>query len=204
MPAATNCSCRWRISRFCPRYGSGEDGAALDRLGGEAWQRRRAPKLKDRIREIANELHQDRRRCERAAHRAGRRGRTRSQPLYAALRRSLPLGRDRGPGTRAIERRDRRSGRGPADGPAGRAAMSVSARPRWRCARAFIAAMAGEQVAVVCTDDPAGAAALHRLSSERFAGFPINDRSDCRRLVHRRRRPSRTRERADRRGPSMS
>ena len=37
------------------RYGSSEDGGALDRLGGEAWQRRRA-KLKERIREIAGEL----------------------------------------------------------------------------------------------------------------------------------------------------
>ena len=37
------------------RYGSGEDGAALDRLGGEAWQRRKS-KMKERIREIAGEL----------------------------------------------------------------------------------------------------------------------------------------------------
>ncbi len=37
------------------RYGSGEDGATLDRLGGEAWQRRKA-KMKERIREIAGEL----------------------------------------------------------------------------------------------------------------------------------------------------
>ncbi|MHA6722668.1 transcription-repair coupling factor [Sphingomonas sp. RS2018] len=37
------------------RYGAGEEGAALDRLGGEAWQRRKA-KMKERIREIAGEL----------------------------------------------------------------------------------------------------------------------------------------------------
>jgi len=37
------------------RYGSSEEGAALDRLGGEGWQRRKA-RLKERIREIANEL----------------------------------------------------------------------------------------------------------------------------------------------------
>ncbi|MGN6496912.1 MAG: transcription-repair coupling factor, partial [Tsuneonella sp.] len=37
------------------RYGSSEDAVALDRLGGEAWQKRRA-RLKERIREIANEL----------------------------------------------------------------------------------------------------------------------------------------------------
>ncbi|WP_373487928.1 transcription-repair coupling factor [Blastomonas sp.] len=37
------------------RYGSESDGVALDKLGGEAWQRRRA-KLKERIRAIAGEL----------------------------------------------------------------------------------------------------------------------------------------------------
>jgi len=37
------------------RFGSSEEGAMLDRLGGEAWQKRRA-QLKERIREIAGEL----------------------------------------------------------------------------------------------------------------------------------------------------
>lgn len=37
------------------RYGSNEEGASLDRLGGEAWQRRKS-KMKERIREIAGEL----------------------------------------------------------------------------------------------------------------------------------------------------
>ena len=37
------------------RYGSSEEMVALDRLGGEAWQKRRA-RLKERIREIAHEL----------------------------------------------------------------------------------------------------------------------------------------------------
>src|SRR3546814_15187199 len=37
------------------RYGSGEEGASLDRLGGEAWQGRKS-RLKERIREIAGEL----------------------------------------------------------------------------------------------------------------------------------------------------
>src|SRR5690606_41788835 len=37
------------------RYGSSEEAVTLDRLGGEAWQKRRA-RLKERIREIANEL----------------------------------------------------------------------------------------------------------------------------------------------------
>jgi transcription-repair coupling factor (superfamily II helicase) len=37
------------------RYGSSEEAVSLDRLGGEAWQKRRS-RLKERIREIAHEL----------------------------------------------------------------------------------------------------------------------------------------------------
>src|SRR3546814_13694075 len=37
------------------RYGCESEGVALDRLGGEAWQRRKS-RLKERIREIAGEL----------------------------------------------------------------------------------------------------------------------------------------------------
>jgi transcription-repair coupling factor (superfamily II helicase) len=37
------------------RYGSDSEGVALDRLGGEGWQRRKA-KMRERIREIAGEL----------------------------------------------------------------------------------------------------------------------------------------------------
>ncbi len=37
------------------RYGSSEESVSLDRLGGEAWQKRRS-RLKERIREIAHEL----------------------------------------------------------------------------------------------------------------------------------------------------
>jgi transcription-repair coupling factor (superfamily II helicase) len=37
------------------RYGSESEGVALDKLGGEAWQRRKA-RMKERIREIAGEL----------------------------------------------------------------------------------------------------------------------------------------------------
>src|SRR3546814_1008796 len=36
------------------RYGSESDGVALDKLGGEAWQRRKS-RMKERIREIAGE-----------------------------------------------------------------------------------------------------------------------------------------------------
>ena len=37
------------------RYGSDSEGVSLDKLGGEAWQRRKA-RMKERIREIAGEL----------------------------------------------------------------------------------------------------------------------------------------------------
>src|SRR5690606_8266737 len=37
------------------RHGPEHDGVALDKLGGEAWQRRKA-RMKERIREIAGEL----------------------------------------------------------------------------------------------------------------------------------------------------
>ncbi|PMY01342.1 CarD family transcriptional regulator, partial [Pseudomonas sp. GW460-13] len=37
------------------RYGSDSEGASLDKLGGEAWQRRKS-RMKERIREIAGEL----------------------------------------------------------------------------------------------------------------------------------------------------
>ena len=53
---------------------------ALDRLGGEAWQRRKA-RMKERIREIAGELHQDRRRARAAARRRGS-SRTRGYPAF--------------------------------------------------------------------------------------------------------------------------
>jgi len=41
------------------RYGSEQTNVELDRLGGSGWQTRKA-KLKNRIREIAGELIQDR------------------------------------------------------------------------------------------------------------------------------------------------
>src|SRR4030095_16379207 len=37
------------------RYGSDSDGVSLDRLGGEAWQRRKS-RMKERIRAIAGDL----------------------------------------------------------------------------------------------------------------------------------------------------
>ena len=67
------------------RYGSESEGVALDRLGGEAWQRRKS-RMKERIREIAGEL------IKTAAERAlrARRGR-RARHRLRRLRRPLPL-----------------------------------------------------------------------------------------------------------------
>src|SRR4029077_6595849 len=55
------------------RYGAGEEDAALDRLGGVAWQSRKA-RLKQRLRDIADRL------IKIAAERAIRRGETMSPP----------------------------------------------------------------------------------------------------------------------------
>ena len=67
------------------RYGSESEGVALDRLGGEAWQRRKS-RMKERIREIAGEL------IKTAAERAlaPRRGRRAGHRL-CRVRRPLPL-----------------------------------------------------------------------------------------------------------------
>ena len=110
------------------RYGSEETGVELDRLGGGAWQARKA-RMKKRIREMAGEL------IKIAAERAVARGaaaRRRAGPLRRILRR-LSLRGDRRPAGR------HRRGARAISPPAGRwtgwsAATSASARPRWRCA----------------------------------------------------------------------
>ena len=95
------------------RYGSEETGVELDRLGGAAWQARKA-RLKSRIREMAEEL------IKIAAERAAARGAAARRAEHGRLRRvlrPLPLRGDRRPADR--DRRDaRRSRRRPADGPA--------------------------------------------------------------------------------------
>ena len=53
MPRTPSCICRSRTSNCSVRYGH-EEGL-LDRLGGGAWQAKKA-KLKERIREIADKL----------------------------------------------------------------------------------------------------------------------------------------------------
>jgi len=147
------------------RYGSGEDGAALDRLGGEAWQRRKS-KMKERIREIAGEL------IATAAERALRAGEV-AEPDTAGY----PSFVDRFPYDETDDQdraigdvlNDLGAGR-PMDrlivGDVGFGKTEVALRA------AFVAAMSGLQVAVVC---PTTLLARQHYNQfvQRFEGFPI-------------------------------
>jgi len=148
------------------RYGSESDGVALDRLGGEAWQRRKA-RMKERIREIAGEL------LATAALRALRPGKV-LEPDSAGF----PAFVDRFPydETEDQERAiadvldDLVAGK-PMDrlicGDVGFGKTEVALRA------AFVAAMAGVQVALICPTTLL--ARQHNLNfQERFRGFPVN------------------------------
>jgi transcription-repair coupling factor (superfamily II helicase) len=147
------------------RYGSSEEGATLDRLGGEAWQRRKA-RLKERIREIANGL------LRTAAARA--------------LRKAPVLEPDESAFNQFVERfpweetedqeqaiddvlRDLAEGK-PMDrlvcGDVGFGKTEVAMRA------AFVAALSGQQVALVA---PTTLLARQHFQgfTERFAGFPL-------------------------------
>lgn len=147
------------------RYGAGEEGATLDRLGGEAWQRRKS-KMKERIREIAGDL------IATAAKRA-----TRPAEIAEPDHGGYPAFVDRFP-YEETEDQDRAindvlgdlaAGR-PMDrlivGDVGFGKTEVALRA------AFVAAMAGMQVAVVCPTTLL-ARQHHRNFVERFQGFPI-------------------------------
>jgi len=148
------------------RYGSSEEGAVLDRLGGEAWQKRRA-RLKERIQEVAGELMRT------AAERALRRA-----PVLEPEEASWLQFLDRFPWDetddqeRAIEDvlGDLSSGT-PMDrlvcGDVGFGKTEVALRA------AFVAAMQGQQVVMVA---PTTLLARQHYTnfSERFAGFPLN------------------------------
>ncbi|WP_277980065.1 transcription-repair coupling factor [Sphingomonas phyllosphaerae] len=148
------------------RYGSSEEGAALDRLGGEAWQRRKS-RMKERIREIAGEL------IAVAAERALRPGEI-AEPDSAGY----PAFVDRFPYTetddqdRAIEEvlADLSAGK-PMDrlivGDVGFGKTEIALRA------AFVAAMAGMQVAVVCPTTLLARQHYNNFTA-RFEGFPIN------------------------------
>lgn len=147
------------------RYGSSEEGAALDRLGGEAWQRRKS-RMKERIREIAGEL------IATAAARAVRRGEVLEPDPggYPAFVDRFPF-QETDDQDRAIADvlEDLAAGR-PMDrlvvGDVGFGKTEVALRA------AFVAAMAGQQVAVVC---PTTLLARQHFTNfvARFEGFPI-------------------------------
>ncbi|MEO5973315.1 MAG: transcription-repair coupling factor [Sphingomicrobium sp.] len=146
------------------RYGSDSDGVPLDRLGGEAWQRRKS-RMKERIRLIAGEL------IKTAAVRATRPG------FVAAADSAFPQFVDRFPfeetddQERAIEDvlADLESGK-PMDrlvcGDVGFGKTEVAMRA------AFVMAMAGKQVALIA---PTTLLARQHYGNfiERLQGFPI-------------------------------
>ncbi len=148
------------------RYGSDAESVALDRLGGESWQRRKS-RLKERIREIAHEL------LRTAAQRA-----LRQAPVLPVEQASYDQFSERFPWAetedqeRAIEDvlEDLAEGK-PMDrlvcGDVGFGKTEVALRTT------FVAAMAGQQVAVIA---PTTLLARQHFAgfSERFAGFPLN------------------------------
>ncbi|MCW3797259.1 transcription-repair coupling factor [Sphingomonas sp. BN140010] len=146
------------------RYGSGEEGVTLDRLGGEAWQRRKS-RMKERIREIAGEL------IKVAALRATRPG-TVAEPdsAYPAFVDRFPY-EETDDQERAIgDVLDDLGAGKPMDrlvcGDVGFGKTEVALRA------AFVAAMSGRQVALVC---PTTLLARQHYTNfvERFKGFPV-------------------------------
>ncbi len=148
------------------RYGSDNEFVALDRLGGEAWQRRKA-QLKERIRAIAGEL------LKTAAARA-----LRQAPALLPEQASYDQFAERFPWEETDDQEraiddvlgDLAAGK-PMDrlvcGDVGFGKTEVALRA------AFVAAMAGQQVAVVA---PTTLLARQHYKGfvERFSGFPLN------------------------------
>ncbi|MCK0128569.1 transcription-repair coupling factor [Erythrobacter sp. F6033] len=147
------------------RYGSSEEAVMLDRLGGEAWQKRRA-KLKERITAIAGEL------MKVAAERA-----LKKAPIFEAEEAGYNQFVDRFPWEETDDQdaaitdvlRDLESGK-PMDrlvcGDVGFGKTEVALRA------AFVAAMSGQQVAIVAPTTLL-ARQHYQSFSERFAGFPL-------------------------------
>ena len=145
------------------RYGS-EEGASLDKLGGEAWQRRKA-RMKERIREIAGEL------IATAAQRALRQADVAEPETgYASFVDRFPY-EETEDQDRAITESLGDLGAGkPMDrlvvGDVGFGKTEVALRA------AFVAAMAGMQVAVVCPTTLLARQHYQNFKA-RFEGFPI-------------------------------
>lgn len=146
------------------RYGSQGDGVALDKLGGEGWQRRKS-KMKDRIQALAGDL------IATAAARALRTADI-AEPdsSYASFVDRFPYAETEDQ-DRAIQQVIADLGKGtPMDrlvcGDVGFGKTEVALRA------AYVAAMAGMQVALIC---PTTLLARQHYTnfSERFAGFPM-------------------------------
>lgn len=147
------------------RYGSSEEAVMLDRLGGEAWQKRRA-RLKERIREIAGELMQV------AAQRA-----LKKAPVIEVEDGTYNQFLDRFPWEETDDQEraiadvlsDLESGK-PMDrlvcGDVGFGKTEVALRA------AFVAAMNGQQVAVVAPTTLLARQHFENFSN-RFSGFPL-------------------------------
>ena len=147
------------------RYGSSEEAVMLDRLGGEAWQKRRA-RLKERIREIAGELMQV------AAQRA-----LKKAPVIEVEDGTYNQFLDRFPWEETDDQEraiadvlsDLESGK-PMDrlvcGDVGFGKTEVAMRA------AFVAAMNGQQVAVVAPTTLLARQHFENFSN-RFSGFPL-------------------------------
>ncbi len=147
------------------RYGSETEGVSLDRLGGEAWQRRRA-KMRERIREIAGEL------IAVAAERALKPAPSLApDPAFNEFVDRFPY-EETDDQDRAIgEVLDDLARGSPMDrlvcGDVGFGKTEVALRA------AFVAAMNGQQVAVVCPTTLL-ARQHYKTFVERFQGFPLN------------------------------
>ncbi len=147
------------------RYGSSDEVATLDRLGGEAWQRRKS-RMKERIREIAGEL------IATAAERALHPGDVLEpdQAGYPSFVDRFPY-QETDDQERAIAEviDDLQAGK-PMDrlvvGDVGFGKTEVALRA------AFVAAMAGKQVAVVCPTTLLARQHFNNFSA-RFEGFPM-------------------------------
>jgi transcription-repair coupling factor (superfamily II helicase) len=146
------------------RYGAGEEGAALDRLGGVAWQSRKA-RLKQRIADMADRL------IKIAAERAIKRGDLLRPPegLYDEFCARFPYAETDDQLQAISDVLDDMSSGRPMDrlvcGDVGFGKTEVALRA------AFIAAMSGKQVAVI---GPTTLLARqhHRTFLERFEGLP--------------------------------
>ncbi|MBK5264932.1 MAG: transcription-repair coupling factor, partial [Alphaproteobacteria bacterium] len=147
------------------RYGNAHDGVMLDRLGGEAWQRRKS-RMKERIREIAGEL------LKTAAERALRPGQVAEPDSggYPAFVDRFPYQETEDQDRAISDVLDDLAAGKPMDrlvcGDVGFGKTEVALRA------AFVAAMAGMQV-VVIGPTTLLARQHHMNFEERFKGFPL-------------------------------